>query len=154
MRIRFGALAAAVLLTAGAASAQDQTGSTQPWVVAQDKNVEAEIVVRGQAKEWLLSVTQGGDIGEMSYVDSAPAGLNCGAGVYKYLSKRAATDRCWLRVRHKRSVVLSATDQGKFGVDWTVQWVGCRPRGDGALCELTMTQDASVGVEFRRLKPR
>ena len=153
LRILLLAAAAAVtLVTAGQAAARGDTPDNGPRVVASDSNVVEEVVVRGQPKDWLLSVTVGGDIREESYVDSAPAGLNCGGGYYKYFAKRAATHKCWLRVRHKRTVMLSAADSGRYGVDWTVDWVGCRPKADGALCEVTMTSDVSVGVQYRRLQ--
>jgi len=95
-----------------------------------------------------LVVAVGGDIGETTYVASAPPGLACGGAQYQYMSRE--NRQCWLRVRRKTPLILTAQADGHYGVDWTVQWVGCAPIGNGAACSLTAQDESQVAVLFTR----
>ena len=95
-----------------------------------------------------VSIAVGGDISEDTYVASAPPGLACGGAQYQYMTRE--NRQCWLRVRRKTPVVLTAQNTGHYGVDWSVQWVGCEPIGNGAACTLTAQDEAQVVALFTR----
>lgn len=147
-------LAVAALCAAAAAfpaSAQDRGPSASTVVVPDEVTEVTEVVVRSRAPDWLLTVTVAGDIGEHTFVSSAPIGLNCGGEQFQYF-KTVANRQCWLRVRDNRKVLLSAQENGRFGETWTVEWHGCTPLGSGAMCEINSREDAQVGATFRRLR--
>jgi len=95
-----------------------------------------------------LSVAVGGDVGENTYVASAPAGLTCGGVQYQYMTRE--NRQCWLRSRRKTPIILTAQNNGHYGVDWSVQWVGCEPIGNGAACTLNAQDESKVVALFTR----
>ena len=152
MRLPITLAYALLLAAAPAALAQTQPADVYaPKVEAPVTEVE-DVQVRAERLNWLLTFTISGDVDEQSIVGSAPIGLNCGGEFFRW-AKTIANRQCWLRVNHKTRVLLSAADKGRYGVDWTVQWVGCTPLANGSMCELTMTKDATAGAVFTRLKP-
>ena len=125
------------LLVAGAALAAPVAAPTDLDGVV----VVADIDVR-------LSVAVGGDVNENTFVASAPAGLTCGGVQYQYMSRE--NRQCWLRSRRKTPIILTAQNNGHYGVDWTVQWVGCEPIGNGAACALNAQDESQVVALFTR----
>lgn len=95
-----------------------------------------------------LTVAVGGDIGESTFVASAPAGLTCGGAQYQYMTRE--NRQCWLRVRRKTDVILTAQANGRYGVDWSVEWVGCEPVGNGAACRIKPLEETQVAALFTR----
>jgi len=108
--------------------------------------VEGVVVVADTDVRVVVAV--GGDIGETTYVASAPPGLACGGAQYQYMSRE--NRQCWLRVRRKTPLILTAQASGHYGVDWTVQWVGCAPIGNGAACTLNAQDESQVAALFTR----
>lgn len=109
---------------------------------------EVEGVVIVADTDVRVVVAVGGDIGETTYVASAPPGLACGGAQYQYMSRE--NRQCWLRVRRKTPLILTAQADGHYGVDWTVQWVGCAPIGNGAACTLSAQDESQVAALFTR----
>ncbi len=95
-----------------------------------------------------LSVAIGGDVAADTYVSSAPVGLSCGGARYQYMTQ--ANRQCWLRVRRKSQVILTAQANGRYGTDWTVQWVGCEPIANGAACMVSIQDEGQVAALFTR----
>ncbi|MFZ5668033.1 MAG: hypothetical protein ACOY4K_00925 [Pseudomonadota bacterium] len=95
-----------------------------------------------------LTVAVGGDVGESTFVASAPAGLTCGGAQYQYMTRE--NRQCWLRVRRKTDVILTAQANGRYGVDWSVEWVGCEPLGNGAACRIKPLEETQVAALFTR----
>lgn len=137
-RVSVGLITAGLwLLAAGASQAAPAAAPTDVDGVV----VVADIDVR-------LSVAVGGDVDENTFVASAPAGLTCGGVQYQYMTRE---DRqCWLRSRRKTPIILTAQNNGHYGVDWTVQWVGCEPIGNGAACALSAQDESQVVALFTR----
>ncbi len=125
------------LLAAGVAMAAPAAGPTDLEGVV----IVADIDVR-------VSVAVGGDINENTYVTSAPTGLTCGGAQYQYMTRE--NRQCWLRTKRKTPVVLTAQNNGHYGVDWTVQWVGCEPIGNGAACTLSAQDESQIVALFTR----
>lgn len=98
-----------------------------------------------------LTMAVGGDMAADVVVTSAPIGLNCGAAMFQYTPKE--NRQCWLWVRRNRPVVLTAQSLGRYGVDWTVQWVGCEPLGNGAACRVSPGAELEVAAIFSRATP-
>ncbi len=131
-------LAAAVWAVAGGAmAATAAAGST----VVDELVIVADTDVR-------LMVAVGGDITDDTYVASAPPGLACGGAQYQYTTRE--NRQCWLRIRRKSPVILTAQAKGHYGVDWSVQWVGCEPIGNGAACTLSAADEVQVAALFTR----
>lgn len=118
-----------------------------PQVEAGSTEVEG-VTVRAAPADRLLSVTVGGDVRQNSVVSSAPLGMNCGGVTFQYL--RGPYRQCWLRVRRGQDAVLTAGDDGAYGRDWIVEWVGCEPRAGGPACTVTMSEDRQIAAVFRR----
>lgn len=95
-----------------------------------------------------VMVAVGGDITENTYVASAPPGLACGGAQYQYMSRE--NRQCWLRIKRKTPVILTAQSSGRYGADWSVQWVGCEPIANGAACTLTAQDETQVAALFTR----
>lgn len=155
MRLPITLAFALLLATAPAAFAQTPSPPKPDGVYAPKYEAPTEVEevqVRAQRLNWLLTFTIAGDVDEQSIVGSAPIGLNCGGEFFRW-AKTIANRQCWLRVDHKTRVLLSAADKGRYGVDWTVQWIGCTPLANGTMCEMTVTKDATAGAVFTRLKP-
>jgi hypothetical protein len=95
-----------------------------------------------------LSVAIGGDVAEDTFVSSAPVGLICGGAQYQYMTRE--NRQCWLRVRRKSPIILTAQANGRYGTDWSVQWVGCEPIANGAACTLSARDEAQVAALFTR----
>ena len=95
-----------------------------------------------------LVVAVGGDIGENTYVASAPPGLACGGVQYQYMTQ--SNRQCWLRIKRRTPVILTAQANGRYGVDWSVQWVGCEPIANGAACTITAQGEAQIVALFTR----
>ncbi len=118
---------------AGVAYAAPQPTEVDSVVIFADTDVRVMVAV-------------GGDVGENTYVASAPPGMACGGAQYQYMTRESR--QCWLRVRRKTPLVLTAQNNGHYGVDWSVQWVGCEPIGNGAACTLTAQNEAQVVALF------
>jgi hypothetical protein len=146
-------VSAAVLVLAFAAPALAQpVGPPEAQRPKHEAPVDVEgVTIVGRKLNWLLSFTVSGDVTEKTMVGSAPIGMNCGGEFYRF-AKTVANRQCWLRVDHKKTVLLSAADEGRYGVDWTVEWVGCTPRANGSMCEVSLTDDAVAGAVFKRLR--
>lgn len=95
-----------------------------------------------------LSVAIGGDVAEDTFVSSAPVGLTCGGSQYQYMARE--NRQCWLRVRRRSPIILTAQANGRYGTDWSVQWVGCEPIANGAACTLSARDEAQVAALFTR----
>ncbi len=137
-RVFTGLIAAALWAVAGMALAAtaDPVATTVDGVT-----VVADLDVR-------LVVAVGGDIGENTYVASAPPGLACGGVQYQYMTQ--SNRQCWLRIKRRTPVILTAQANGRYGVDWSVQWVGCEPIANGAACTITAQGEAQVVALFTR----
>ena len=137
-RICVGLIAASLWAAAGGAFAAtvDPVATTVDGVT-----VVADLDVR-------LVVAVGGDIGETTYVASAPPGLACGGVQYQYMTQ--SNRQCWLRIKRRTPVILTAQASGRYGVDWSVQWVGCEPVANGAACTVTAQAEAQVVALFTR----
>lgn len=99
------------------------------------------------ARKYNLNVTIGGDVDRQTMVTSAPVGVYCGGGQYRY-ERWGTFDQCWLLVAGRREVLLTASREGRHGVDWTVSWSGCEVYAGGAACRLTLRDDAAVSAVF------
>ena len=95
-----------------------------------------------------IMVAVGGDIGADTYVASAPPGLTCGGAQYQYMTRE--NRQCWLRIKRKAPVILTAQADGHYGADWTVQWVGCQPIANGAACTVAAQDELQVAALFTR----
>ncbi|MDO9223757.1 MAG: hypothetical protein Q7U20_08620 [Caulobacter sp.] len=95
-----------------------------------------------------MVVAVGGDVDASTYVASAPPGLACGGAQYQYMTKE--NRQCWLRIKRKAPIVLTAQANGHYGSDWTVQWVGCEPIANGAACTLSARDEVQVVALFTR----
>lgn len=139
----FTALSAgfATLLLSGAALAQS----------APPRPTDVDAVTVLASPDVRLTVAVGGDMAAETFVTSAPVGLNCGGASSRYDHK--ANHQCWLWVRRNRPVMLTAQASGRFGADWSVQWVGCEPVANGAACQLSPKEEAQVAAVFTRLNP-
>ncbi|MCF8506652.1 MAG: hypothetical protein K9G59_17225 [Caulobacter sp.] len=138
-RVCVGLIAAGLWAVAGSASAVESAPGAVTTV--DGVTVVADMDVR-------LMVAIGGDVPDGTYVSSAPSGLFCGG-----VQTRFATQfnyQCWLRIKRKAPVVLAAQSNGHYGVDWTVQWVGCEPVANGAACKLAASEEAQVVALFTR----
>lgn len=102
------------------------------------------------ARKVNLNLTVGGDVDPTTMVTSAPVGMFCGGGQYRF-QRWGTFDQCWINVKPDREVLLIASREGRHRVDWTVNWTGCEPFGDGAGCRLFPTGDAVIAAEFHRL---
>lgn len=132
-RVSVSLVAAALWAMAGVAYAAPQPTEVDSVVIFADTDVRVMVAV-------------GGDVGENTYVASAPPGMACGGAQYQYMTRESR--QCWLRVRRKTPLVLTAQNNGHYGVDWSVQWVGCEPIGNGAACTLTAQNEAQVVALF------
>lgn len=122
------------------------TGAALAAPVAAPTDLDGVVVVADI--DVRLSVAVGGDVNENTFVASAPAGLTCGGVQYQYMSRE--NRQCWLRSRRKTPIILTAQNNGHYGVDWTVQWVGCEPIGNGAACALNAQDESQVVALFTR----
>lgn len=98
-----------------------------------------------------LTAVVGGDITAGAYVASAPVGLRCGGAAHEYTTRE--NRQCWLWVRRNSEVLLTAQAEGRYGVDWTIQWVGCEPLANGTVCALKSAVETQVAAVFTRLTP-
>lgn len=137
MAFRFLILAAVAACLASPALALEAAAPTE----VEGVTVVADTEIR-------LTVAVGGDIGESTFVASAPAGLTCGGAQYQYMTRE--NRQCWLRVRRKTDVILTAQASGRYGVDWTVEWVGCEPVGNGSACRIKPLEEVQVAALFTR----
>lgn len=128
-----------VCLAAGAALAEPADPNAVATV--EGMTIVADLDVR-------LSVVVGGDVAADTYVGSAPGGLACGGTEFQYQSRQ--NRQCWLRIRRKSPVILTAQAQGRYGQDWTVEWVGCEPIANGAACRLQAQDETLVAALFTR----
>lgn len=132
-------MAALAWAAAGAALAANPVpaGSTQvdEVVIVADTDVRVMVAV-------------GGDVAEDTFVASAPPGLACGGAQYQYLTRE--NRQCWLRVKRKTPIILTAQANGRYGQDWSVQWVGCEPIANGAACTLSAVDETQVAALFTR----
>ena len=137
-RVFTGLIAAGLWAVAGSglAATADPVATTVDGVT-----VVADLDVR-------LVVAVGGDIGENTYVASAPPGLACGGVQYQYMTQ--SNRQCWLRIKRRTPVILTAQANGRYGVDWSVQWVGCEPIANGAACTITAQGEAQLVALFTR----
>ncbi len=137
-RVFTGLIAAGLWAVAGSglAATADPVATTVDGVT-----VVADLDVR-------LVVAVGGDIGENTYVASAPPGLACGGVQYQYMTQ--SNRQCWLRIKRRTPVILTAQANGRYGVDWSVQWVGCEPIATGAACTITAQGEAQIVALFTR----
>lgn len=138
-RVSVGLIAACLWAAAGVALAapSEPRGATE---------VEGVVIVADTDVRVVVAV--GGDIAEDTYVASAPPGLACGGARYQYMTRE--NRQCWLRVRRKTPLILTAQANGRYGVDWTVQWIGCEPLGNGAACTLSAQAESQVAALFTR----
>lgn len=118
--------------------------------IASDATLVDELTVTA-ASEVRLTVALGGDVGPKVIVTSAPAGLNCGGSQFRYTL--GENRQCWIWVKRNQPVMLTAQGLGGFGVDWTVEWVGCEPAAGGAVCQLTPATETQVAAVFVRPTP-
>lgn len=95
-----------------------------------------------------IVVAIGGDVDENTFVASGPPGLACGGAEYQYMTRE--NRQCWLRIKRKTPVVLTAQSNGHYGVDWQVEWVGCEPIANGAACSLVAKDEVQVVALFTR----
>lgn len=137
MAYRIIGLAAAAALVATPAMA---AGSPAPTDL-EGVTIVADLDVR-------IVVAVGGDINTDTYVASAPPGLACGGAEYQYLTRE--NRQCWLRIKRKTPIILTAQANGHYGSDWTVQWVGCAPIANGAACTLSAQDEVQVVALFTR----
>lgn len=107
-----------------------------------------EVVVEGAYAEFRLVTDIGGELATDTLVVSSAPPMHCSGAAFQYAPGPAR--QCWLRARVNTPVRLEATARGRFGPDWTVEWTGCAPVGDGRACEITVTGEARVGAVFRR----
>ena len=47
-------------------------------------------------------------------------------------------------------IILTAQSNGRYGADWSVQWVGCEPIANGAACTLNAADESQVAALFTR----
>ncbi len=139
-RVSIGLIAAGLCLLAGGAEAATAASPAPPT------DVDGVVIVADTTVR--LSVAVGGDINDNTYVTSAPSGVNCGGAEYRYQTRE--NRQCWVRIRRRTPIILTAQNNGRFGVDWTVQWVGCEPIGNGAACTLSAQDESQVAALFTR----
>lgn len=138
---RFTVVLAAAGLWAVAGGALAATAAPGPPTQVEGVVIVADADVR-------VVVAVGGDVADDTYVASAPPGLACGGAQYQYMTRE--NRQCWLRTRRRTPVILTAQANGHYGADWTVQWVGCEPVGNGAACTLTAQDETQVAALFTR----
>ena len=109
---------------------------------------EVEGVVITADADVRVMVVVGGDVDETTYVASAPPGLFCGGVQYQYNTRE--NRQCWLRIRRKTPIILTAQRGGRYGVDWSVRWVGCEPIANGSACTLSAADETQVAALFTR----
>lgn len=141
MASRFAISVIATLVWAVAGGAPAATAGPAGSTLVDEVVITADTDVR-------VMVAVGGDIDEASYVASAPPGLFCGGAQFQYSTRE--NRQCWLRVRRRTPVILTAQSSGRYGVDWTVQWVGCDPIANGAACTLSAADETQVAALFTR----
>lgn len=139
-RVPIGLIAAGLCLLAGGAGAETAAPSASPT------DLEGIVIVADT--DVRVSIAVAGDLGESTFVTSAPPGMACGGARYQYMTRE--NRQCWLRMRRKAPLVLAAQSEGRYGVDWTVQWVGCEPVGNGAACTLNAQDESQVVALFTR----
>jgi hypothetical protein len=110
--------------------------------------VVQEVEIKALRTDRLLSFVISGDVDDKTWVSSAPVGINCGGPAFRYQPNPVR--QCWVRVFNEKTVLLGATAPGKYGVDWSVAWTGCKPVNDGSMCEVVLTEDATAGASFKR----
>jgi hypothetical protein len=137
------AVAAAILAAGAGATARAEAGAPATDV--------REVTVTALRTDRLLSFVISGEVDDKTYVSSAPIGINCGGPAFRYQPNPVR--QCWVRVFNEKTVLLGATAPGKYGVDWTVAWTGCKPVNDGSMCEVVLTEDATAGATFKRGRP-
>ncbi|ATQ42305.1 hypothetical protein [Caulobacter mirabilis] len=139
MRIVGGLVLGIMLLGVGGAAHALQATTAAPTVS------ELEITAAADVR---LTVAAGGDMDPKTYVVSAPVGVTCGGAEYRYVTQE--NRQCWLWVRRNSEVVLTAQSTGGYGSAWTVEWVGCKPIGNGSACVLNPGVETSVAALFTR----
>ncbi len=139
MRTADGLVLGIMLLGASGTANALQTAPATPTVS------ELEITAAADVR---LSVAAGGDMDPKTYVVSAPVGVTCGGAEYRYVTQE--NRQCWLWVRRNSEVVLTAQSTGGYGSAWTVEWVGCKPIGNGSACVLNPSVETSVAALFTR----
>lgn len=135
MKALAAALLGASFLFAGPALAQDRPVDVSSVEVTADTSVRLSVVVAG-------------DVEARTTIVSAPLGLTCGGADFQYTPKE--NRQCWLWVRRNRPVLLAAQGQGRYGVDWTVRWVGCEPIENGSVCRVSPTGETEVAAIVSR----
>jgi hypothetical protein len=134
-RVPVALIAAGLWAAAGAALAAPSATTVDGVTVVADLDVRMVMAI-------------GGDVDANTYVASAPPGLACGGAQYQYMTQE--NRQCWLRIKRKAPVILTAQASGHYGSDWTVQWVGCQPIANGAACTLTAQDEVQVVALFTR----
>lgn len=95
-----------------------------------------------------LLVDVSGDMQPDTVVVSDLVGVNCGADAYKYTPHEVR--QCWVWVRRRKPVVLTARASGEYGRDWNVRWSGCQVSGDGRSCTTAITSETQIAANFTR----
>jgi len=119
-----------------------------PVPPSEGTKVVQEVEIKALRTDRLLTFVVSGDVDDKTYVSSAPVGIYCGGPAFRYQPNPVR--QCWVRVFNEKTVLLGATAPGKYGVDWSVTWTGCRPINDGSMCEVVLTEDATAGATFKR----
>lgn len=119
-----------------------------PAAAHQTATTVDEVVVDGAFAEFRMVTDIGGELASDTLVVSAAPAMHCSGAAFQYAPGPAR--QCWLRARVNTTVRLEAVARGRFGPDWTVEWSGCAPVGDGSACEITVTGESRVAAVFRR----
>jgi hypothetical protein len=141
-------LGASALVLALGATAAAQTPGPAPVMKPGEAATEVEAITV-TARKYNLNVTVGGDVDTSTMVTSAPVGVYCGGGQYRF-ERWGSFDQCWLLTSGRQEVLLVASREGRYGAEWTVSWTGCEPFAEGKGCRLTVTGDAVVSAVFTR----
>lgn len=103
-----------------------------------------------EARDPLITVTVLGDVPVEVIVRSAPIGVRCGAGAFRY-DRYEAPRLCWIRRPHEDVVRLTAEGLDKLGPGWAVDWDGCDPQPDPLTCDVSVPiAGANVTARFHR----
>lgn len=107
------------------------------------------VTVIGHAFDYRLGVNLTGAEGPADLIVSQAPAMTCGDP--RFDRTPGPSRQCWLRVAHDVPVVLTAQRSGTFGRDWTIDWSGCVPQGDGRSCVVSIDRSTDVGAIFRTL---
>ena len=107
------------------------------------------VTVRGGFSDYRLQVNLSGADDPSDLIVSLDPGMNCGDT--RFERTPGPYRQCWLRGRRGEPILLTAQHEGVFGRDWTVDWTGCEPIGDGRSCSAAIAGTMQVGATFRSL---